>query len=105
MRAGRLRHRITLERESVTRNQFKEEVREWQPYAKRWADVRPLGGKEFWAAQQVIDDLTHEVRLRFMPGINAKDRVVFAGRVFDIVAPPVNVGERNRELVLMCRER
>lgn len=105
MKAGRLRHRITLERETVTKNQFGEEVPEWAPYATRWAEVRPQGGKEFWAAQQVIDDLSHEVRLRYMPGIQAKDRLIYDGRVFDIVSPPVNVGERDRELVLMCRER
>lgn len=105
MRAGRLHHRITLERETVTKNEFGEEVSAWEPYATRWAEVRPQGGKEFWAAQQVIDDLSHEVRLRYMPGIRSKDRLLFKGRVFDIVSPPVNVGERNVELVLMCRER
>lgn len=105
MRAGRLRQRVTLEREAATKNEFSEEVSTWTPYATRWADVRPQGGREFWAAQQVIDDLSHEVRLRYMPGIRAKDRLVYRGRVFDIVSPPVNVGERGVELVLMCRER
>ena len=103
MRAGELRHRVTIQQKSVTRNTFGEEVVTWQDVATVWAAIEPLRGREFFESQQVNAEVTTRIRIRYRPGITPTMRVVFGNRVFDIQAV-INVDERNRELHLMCRE-
>jgi len=104
MRAGKLRHRITLQRNNPTRNFIGDPVPHWEDYATVDAEVCPLKGREFFDAQQVNAELTTRVRLRWLPGVKAEHRVKFNDRILEIASPPINVDERNRELVLMCRE-
>jgi SPP1 family predicted phage head-tail adaptor len=106
MRAGMLRHRVTV----VRRIEGAKDAVGTPTYA--WTDmeidvpahVRPLSGSELLAAQQVNASTTHEVRMRYGSDITARDRLTFDGRTLEIDAPPINVDERNRELVLRCHE-
>ncbi len=58
---------------------------------------------QHFAAQSTQADVTHRITLRYMSGITPKMRVNYNSRIFDILSV-INVGERNRELQLMCRE-
>jgi len=103
IRAGELRHRVTIQQKSVTRNTLGEEVVTWQDVATVWADVQPLSGKEYFDAQQVNAEVTVRIRIRYRTGVKPEMRVVFGSRVFDIQAV-INVDGRNQELQLMCKE-
>jgi len=103
IRAGELRHRVTIQQKSVTRNTFGEEIVTWQDVATVWAAIEPLRGREFFESQQVNAEVTTRIRIRYRPGITPTMRVVYGSRIFDIQAV-INVEERNRELHLMCRE-
>jgi len=37
--------------------------------------------------------------------VTSKNRVNFGGRIFEIISPPINFDERNREVQLMTVER
>lgn len=106
MRAGPLRHRVTLESGSETQDSAGGIVLSFTTVATVWASVEPVRGKEYFAAQQVASDVTHLVRLRRQPGISptTKWRVIFNGRKFDIESV-IEVLERRREWQLMCIER
>lgn len=103
MRAGRLRHRITIEEKTVTQDAFGEPDATWSTYVKAWARVTPLTGREYMEAQAQSQSVSHEVRMRHRDGVTPEMRMVHGGRVFDIEAV-LNEEERDRELILMCRE-
>ena len=104
MRAGSLRHRVTIQRQELVFGKFGAPLHDkvWENVATVWASLEAMSGREFFASQQVQSEVTHKVTIRFRPGVAADMRIVHGGRVFGIVAPlPDNRGTR---LVLMCRE-
>ena len=105
MKSGKLRHQITLQRNHPEHSSLGEPLPNWVDYAvNSAAEVAPLVGKEFYGAQQINTELTTRVRLRWRDGVKAGDRIAFKERLFLIATPPINVNEKNHELVLMCRE-
>lgn len=103
MRAGELRHRVTIQQKSVTRDSFGAETVSWTDVAVVWAAIEPLQGREFFSAQQVNAEVTTRIRIRYRSGITPAMRVLFGSRAFDIQGI-INIEERNRELHLMCKE-
>lgn len=103
MQAGNLRNRIVVQDKSVTQNAYGEEVITWTAVASVWAAIEPLMGREFMAAQQVQAEVTTRIRLRYISGLAPEMRVLFGGRVFEILSVQ-HVYERRRELILMCKE-
>lgn len=105
MRAGKLRHRVTLQRRVVTRHPNSAEMyEEWQNLDSVWAEVVPLSGREFTQSMQPQADITHTVVIRYYDGLTPRDRVRFGSRVLEIDSV-VNRDERNEMLTLQCIER
>ena len=101
MRAGMLRHRVTIQRQELVFGKFGAPLHDkvWENVATVWASLEAMSGREFFASQQAQSEVTQRIRIRYRPDVTADMRV---GKVFNIVAPlPDNQG---RELVLMCRE-
>lgn len=103
MQAGRLRQRVRIQEPVDAQNGLGEMIRAWSTVATVWAAVEPLRGREFFDAEQVQAEISHRVRLRYRPGVDATMRVLFGSRVFQIQSV-IDVDERRRELQLMCRE-
>jgi SPP1 family predicted phage head-tail adaptor len=105
MRAGRLRHRITIQEFRVTgRNVIGGEVKDWVNVATVWAGIEPIRGREYLAADQPRAELTHRVPMRYRPGIVPTTmRVKYGSRVFDIKSV-IDPDERHVDLELMCTE-
>lgn len=101
MRAGQLRHRVTIQRPTEDINGG---ATTWSDVETVWASIAPIAGREYFAAQQVQSDVTHRVRMRYGPTVTTKDRLTFGVRHFDI-RTVLNRDERNRELELLCIER
>lgn len=111
MRAGQLRHRVTITATAETPDAhfgFDESAVILANRAP--AKVLTLDGRELQRAQQIDARATHAVRLRYRPGVAAGQTVTYhdgrrGDRAFEIVAPPRDVEEMHRELYLLCRER
>lgn len=103
MRAGELRHRITIQQKTVVRDTYGGETVTWTNTATVWAAVEPLSGREYFSAQQVQAEVNHRIRIRYRAGITTTMRVLWGTRVFDILAI-INLQERGREIHLMCKE-
>ena len=104
MRAGLLRHRVTIqEKGTVERNSYGEEVITWAEVDTVWGSVEPLLGKEFLAAKREGAEVTTRIRIRYRSGITPTMRVVWGSHTYDIESV-VEVEGRGRELQLMCRE-
>lgn len=89
MNPGDLRHRVVFQSKSVTRNNIGEQVVTWVPYATRWARVKPLRGRELFAAQQTHSTVDTKIVLRFdstTSAITADMRVVWRGENYDVLS-------------------
>lgn len=102
MRAGRLRHRVTLQQPVQVRNADGTQARDWLDVGTAWAAVEPLRGREFLESGQQHADLTHRVVMRHRP-VEATWRVVHGGHVLNIESV-VDKEHRGVELELMCKE-
>lgn len=107
--AGRLRHRVTIERANETQDGLGQAVSTWVAFAQRVpALVEELSGRELWNAQQIQADLTMSVSLRWLDGVKSKMRLIWhdkAGdRTLSIEVPPRNPDGRKRDMVLLCKE-
>ncbi len=103
MRAGPLRHRITIERPIETQAADGSIVTSWEAFTTAWASIEPLIGREYFAQQREQASVSHKIRMRHLPGIAHKMRIAWGTRIFEIESV-LNAGERNRELVLMVSE-
>ena len=104
MRAGKLRHRITLQRLVKGRNDFGEVVESWTDLAQLWAEVKPVSGKETFVAKQFAAETSHEVWLRYRDDVRASDRIIdHRGNHLEIKAV-MDIRGRGRTLKLLCRE-
>jgi SPP1 family predicted phage head-tail adaptor len=103
MRAGPLRCRVTIEEPAETQGADGAILTAWETFATTWASVEPLIGKEYFAQQREQATVSHKIRMRHIAGITHKMRIAWGTRLFEIESV-LNVGERNREIVLMCSE-
>lgn len=85
MQAGRLRHRVSLQRLQETRDPNTGAViTDWVELAKLWAEVAPLSAREFAASQAVQSRVTARITIRYREDVTAKDRIVYRGQVYNI---------------------
>ncbi len=106
MKAGRLRDRISVERRVNSLNDFSESKGVWTVLADLWAAVEPLGGREFFSAQQVQSDITTRIVCRYasaLSDVSAADRIRHGSVVYDIRSV-IDVDSRHRELQFMCTQ-
>ena len=110
MQAGRLRHRVTIERLTGERGDAGGISDEWQVIGTRWASVKPLTGREWGQAaaantrisQHLLTGMTRADTLTTT--LTPRDRLRFKGRTLDIQAV-MNTDERGQEMRIMCKER
>ena len=104
MRAGTLRHLVTIEQRSTTPDTYGEPAQTWTTLqANQPASIEPLSGRELVNAQAIQADVTHRLRMRYVAGVHTKHRIVFGARIFDIKAVR-DVDERGIELEMLCTE-
>ena len=84
--AGDLRHRIAIQRLNPLQqpDSTGDLISSWQVLGKYWAFVRPLQGRELVNAKQIVETISHQITMRVIGPISAKDRIVFINRVFGI---------------------
>jgi len=111
MRAGTLRHKVTIQKLDGTLDAAGVENQTWVDVATVRAAIEPLRGDERFTAQQEVAQVTTRIRTRFLAGVVAKMQVEFIDlaqdpdltRLYDILSV-INVGQRDREMHLMCKE-
>jgi SPP1 family predicted phage head-tail adaptor len=105
LQAGKLRHRIQLMRQNLTQGTSGGTVvDDVSIFATVWASVEALTGRELYAAQQKVSEVSHKITMRWRGGITAAMNVWFDGREFQIQAVQ-NPDERHKLLILLCIER
>lgn len=105
MQAGKLRHRVRLERLTPNSPQqygTGEPDSSWVLVDTVWADIRPLGGRELFLAQQSLSRVDSEIEIRYRADAVATNmRAVHGSTIYNIEAV-INPQERNVRLILRC---
>ena len=90
MKAGRFTEKITVQYKDVTIDAFGGEVEAWTDrYTSIWAQPLPIGssaagGGEFNDDAQMAGTMKYEFVVRYLPGLEFTDRIVWNGGYFDI---------------------
>jgi SPP1 family predicted phage head-tail adaptor len=100
---GRLRERVTIQQASETRNAMGEVVQSWVTFAERWASVDGLSSREFLLQGQQQSEISHRVRLRYVPGMRNTMRFLWRGRVLEITSLLEHNNRSEHEA--LCTER
>lgn len=102
MRAGRLRHRVTLQSKVEARDSYGATTITWDDEATVWAAIEPLSGREYFSQQQIQAEASVRIVVRYYSGLSTAWRVKDGSTYYDIV-DVLNHDERNRMMTLMCR--
>lgn len=88
--AGHMRERVTPQSKSVTRNSIGEEVVTWSDLVTStsdhsvWAEVIPLHGREFFAANSEQYACDIRIRIRHLPSLQREHRMLWRSEPYDI---------------------
>jgi len=109
MRAGTLRHRVTIqEKPAVTRDSHGQEILGWSTLATVWARIEPISGRESVENKQEQATVSHRVTIRYRTGVRPTMRLLHLTREGDnqylLIESIIEADERGRMLVLSCVE-
>ena len=102
MKAGQLRHLGVIEALVTTQDENTGAIQEnWQEFARVWAHINPLSGREFVAAQAVQAGVNTRITIRHRDGVRPSMRFNYRGTLYDIraVLPDPTL---KRHINLMC---
>lgn len=98
----RLRHRIVIESKTITRDAFGGVIETWGTFANDVpAEIVPLSGREFVAAQAMQSLVTTRMTIREIPGVLPAMRVSHGSQLYNIraVLPDPTLA---RHITLIC---
>lgn len=103
MRAGRLRHRLTVQEPVISRGDSGEELITWVTRGTVWAAIEPIKGKEALTANQILADMDTRIVIRwseFADDITAKWRLKHKTTTYNIASlSHKNLGQREIEII------
>lgn len=83
----RLRHRITIESQTAEKDSDGDDTTLWTTFLQdEPAEVVPFSGKEFIASQSAQSLVQGRMTIRWQPGIDESQRVLWDGAIFNIQA-------------------
>lgn len=106
MKGGQLDKRVKIQAPTETEGEYGGVDEVWVTKYERWANVRPVGGREPYINDQRLPELDLVVILRYdakTKTITPKNRILYGNRVLEIESV-VNVQEENKEIRLFCVE-
>jgi SPP1 family predicted phage head-tail adaptor len=106
MSAGELDRRITIQRATMTPNEFNEPIETWGDLTTVWAKRRDASETESYRAQEVGAEITARFTIRWssvVASVNPRDRLSFDGRLYNITAVRDVGRNRWREIDAVAR--
>lgn len=106
MRAGPLRHRLTVERRSTTKDSVGGMVDTWTTLLTCRCEFQPVSGREFIGGGAMQSEAQARFIIRYdssTAAITSADRILYNGGYYNIIHT-ANSGGRNQMLELVCSE-
>lgn len=100
---GLLRHLVTIEAYTTTRDTDGAAVPTPFALATVWAAIDTLSGRELLSAQQIHAEVTHKITIRYRPEVRSDMRIKYGARLFEVLSPLHDEGRRTRT-ELLCKE-
>ncbi|WP_110685079.1 phage head closure protein [Salinicola aestuarinus] len=105
MQAGKLRHRVQLQKKDQRQDPYSGEMLDdWQTTATVWASVEPLSVREFIAAGAERAAVTTRIVIRYRAGVTAQMRIVHRDRIYNIQGVQPDPRSGREYLTLPCVE-
>jgi len=73
-------------------------------YATVWAKVEAITARRSIEYEQTVPEVHHRITIRYRSDVVFSDQIRLGSRIFELLAPPINIDERNAYLQLLCRE-
>lgn len=105
MQAGKLRHRITLQR-NVPRQDPRsgEMVSQWRDVDSVWAEVVPLSAREFVAARAAQSEVVARITIRYRADVTPAMRIIYRGGIYVVDGVLSDSGSGIKYLTLPVRK-
>ena len=104
MNPGELNCRVALLKETKVSDEQGGFVTNYAPYANVWAKFTAVTAKTVDQYEQLTPEIIHRVVIRYRKDVLVTDRMRYGERLFELIGPPINEGEKNAYLRLECRE-
>lgn len=103
MKAGDLRHRITIQIPRISVNDFGESIKTFVTWKTVWAAIEPDTGNTTYAAKQLNANADGKIRIRHVEGLLPTMRIYYSGRYFSILSfyQPQEV---NDQIIILYKE-
>lgn len=102
---GMFRNRIEIVHTSIVEDDLGNQIESEETYKMAWAMIKTLKGSEYLKAAAVQATKIYRFVIHYTPGITNDMKVLFDGRIFDIIEPPTNDDEMDRTLTIIAKER
>ena len=103
IRAGQLRHKITIQQRVSTLDSTNAVVYVWSNYSEIRASINPIKGDEYFISATIKSEVDYYIMLR-KTDLTTKNRIVFKGEIFD-VKYILNENERSTQLLVFAKKR
>lgn len=102
MRAGDLRRRLKIYRQTSTRTPTGAvRVGQWEHILTLWGQFVPLSVKDIIAGQAQETQITARAKIRYRTDIDGTMRVEHAGQMYEIVGEPLADNRTGREYLTL----
>lgn len=102
-KSGQMRVRVRIEEQTSTQDASGQPLDTWTEFATRWAKLRRAPGREIFASAQREGRVPVVFELRYVAGVKPGMRLVFGGKVHDIISA-VDPDQRRMDLVITAEE-
>ena len=82
--AGKLRHRVQIQRQVVAQNSSGDVTVTWATLATVWASIEPLSAREFVQSASDQNKIVARVTVRYRSGIEPSMRVAHGQKLYNI---------------------
>lgn len=103
VRGGDFNRRVTIQQRGAAKDGFGQATQTWTDLLSCWARIEPLSGRELVMAQAQNAEVTHLVEIIYRPTITAAMRVVYQGRIFNVLSV-IDPDMAHVSLELLCSE-
>jgi SPP1 family predicted phage head-tail adaptor len=101
--AGKLDQRIRIQTPVEKKEGAGGSVKKWADQWARWAQVITMAGREMKHGGVLVPEHTHLVRMRYLPELTTAHRILWGGRVLQIIGVADKDGQRE-ETTVECNE-
>nr|WP_312578225.1 phage head closure protein [Sedimentibacter sp.] len=98
------RHKIDILKPPTGRDGYGEPLDEWTAFKSNiWASKEDVIGKEFYSALTTENKVEKKFTTQYFNDISSEMRIKHGNDIYEIIGRPVNIGDRNIELLIYCR--